>query len=180
MNDASYTTLQQWLDEDTANGDLTTKLLGIGQMEGTMVFTARHGMILCGSEEIEKICRLEDIKLVHTAPSGTLLKAKTEFMRLEGSASALHKVWKVALNIVESASGIATATAEFVESAKEHNPYVRIATTRKTPPGIRPFLLKAISHGGALPHRMGLSETVLIFDEHIRFLGGPEIGRAHV
>lgn len=174
MIDISYATLQAWLDEDAAGGDLTTHLLGIGKAPGVMRFATRHETVLSGCEAVVRLCGMEGITIVHTTPSGTLLPADTEFMRIEGSAAALHKIWKVAVNILESASGIATATAHFVETAKEHNPFVRIATTRKTPPGIRAHLLSAVSHGGALPHRMGLSETVLIFDEHIRFLGGAQ------
>ena len=174
MIDIPYMTLQAWLEEDAGGGDLTTRLLGIGKARATLPFITRHEMILCGTEAVERLCRMEDITVVNSTPSGTLLPKGSEFMRLEGRASAIHKVWKVVLNILESASGIATQTAHFVETAKEHNPYIRVATTRKTPPGIRAHLLNAVSCGGAMPHRMGLAETVLIFDEHIRFLGGPE------
>jgi molybdenum transport protein len=174
MTHIPHTALAAWLDEDAGNGDLTTHLLGIGHQNGTMRFTTRHATVLCGSEEVAALCVQEGLNVPHTTPSGSLLREKTEFLRVEGSAAALHRVWKVAVNILESASGVATATADFVERAKEANPLVHVAATRKTPPGMRRLLFKAIACGGALPHRMGLGETVLIFDEHIRFLGGVE------
>jgi molybdenum transport protein len=90
----------------------------------------------------------------------------------DGSAQALHRGWKVALNLLEYGSGIATRASELVEAARQVQPTVTVATTRKVFPGTKALAVKSILAGGAVPHRMGLSETILIFPQHQAFLGG--------
>jgi molybdenum transport protein len=89
-----------------------------------------------------------------------------------GSAQALHRGWKVAVNLLEYVSGIATRTRELVAAARQVNPRVTVATTRKVFPGTRSLAVKGILAGGAVPHRLGLSETILIFPQHRAFLDG--------
>ena len=79
---------------------------------------------------------------------------------------------RFALNILEYASGIATRTHRIVAKAKEVNPNIVVVTTRKSFPGTKKMAIKAVTAGGALPHRLGLSETILIFKQHTIFLGG--------
>lgn len=71
---------------------------------------------------------------------------------------------------METASGVATCTRAMVDAAREANPEVRVATTRKTPPGLRKLMLKAVLAGGGGVHRAGLSETLLVFAQHRAFL----------
>jgi molybdenum transport protein len=78
----------------------------------------------------------------------------------------------MAQNLIEITSGIATATAAIVDAAREVNPNIAITCTRKNAPGTKLISLKAVLAGGALPHRLGLSETILIFAEHRSFLAG--------
>jgi molybdenum transport protein len=61
-----------------------------------------------------------------------------------------------------------------VEAVKQHNPSISVVTTRKSMPGTKKLAIKAVVSGGAYPHRLGLSETVLIFDAHIDLYGGKE------
>ena len=93
-------------------------------------------------------------------------------MTLRGPASALHQVWKVGLNTFDHLSAVATKTRQMVDAAHEANPRCEILTTRKSMPGAKDLLTAAVRAGGAWPHRLGLSETVLVFDHHIAFLGG--------
>jgi len=90
----------------------------------------------------------------------------------EGPASALHIAWKVSLNILEYCSGIATRTRKLVDIAKSINPDISIVTTRKAFPGTKEIAMKSVLNGGGFPHRLGLSETILIFRQHVNFLGG--------
>ena len=80
----------------------------------------------------------------------------------------------MALNLLEYASGIASRTQRIVEKCRAVNPVLTIVTTRKSFPGTKKIAIKAITAGGALPHRLGLSETVLVFKQHTAFLGGLE------
>ena len=70
------------------------------------------------------------------------------------------------------ASGITTRTRKLIEKAREINSGIIIATTRKTIPYTKKIALKAVAAGGAAIHRLGLSESILIFDNHYSFLGG--------
>ena len=78
--------------------------------------------------------------------------------------------WKVCLNILEYTSGIATRTKTLVQLAQEAAPGIAIITTRKSFPGTKKLALQAILAGGAYPHRLGLSETLLLFAQHTNFL----------
>lgn len=166
--------IERFLDEDLPYGDLTTHLLGIGQQSGEISFTTRHETTLCGTEEAARVLEKCGCSITQTTPSGSLLPAGKIFLKATGPASALHAGWKVAVNLLEYASGIATRTAEIVTAAREINPCVAVLTTRKTFPGTKKLAIKAICSGGALPHRLGLSETILVFKQHTTFLGGLE------
>jgi molybdenum transport protein len=76
------------------------------------------------------------------------------------------------MNLLEYASGISTRTATIVERARSVNPGITIVTTRKSFPGTKKIAIKAIMAGGAFPHRLGLSESILVFSQHTAFLGG--------
>ena len=95
-----------------------------------------------------------------------MLSAKTVFLRAEGRADRIHAVYKVAQNVMEYASGIATRTRAMVEAAQAANPDCRVVTTRKHFPGTKRLSLLAVEAGGGLVHRTGLSESILIFDQH--------------
>ena len=82
--------------------------------------------------------------------------------------------WKVCLNVLDHSSAVATKTRALVDAAKAVDPQVEVLTTRKSMPGAKDLLTKAVMAGGAYPHRLGLSETVLVFDQHLTFFGGFE------
>jgi molybdenum transport protein len=77
----------------------------------------------------------------------------------------------MAQTLIEIWSGVASAARAIVDAAKAASPHVAVACTRKTTPGTKPFAIAAIKAGGATVHRLGLSETVLVFPEHLAFLG---------
>lgn len=87
----------------------------------------------------------------------------------EGPADALHRAWKTAQTLMEWASGIASGAAALVRAATP----VPVACTRKNTPGTKALSIKAIQAGGAIAHRLGLSETLLVFAEHRLFLDEP-------
>ncbi|RNC69184.1 MAG: ModD protein [Desulfuromonadales bacterium] len=166
--------LDRFLEEDCPYGDLTTHLLGIGPRPGRIAFSSREETVLCCTEEAARLLERCGARVIRMEPSGTRLAAGTEFLVAEGEAGALHTGWKVALNLLEYASGIASRTARIVAVARAANPSVVVATTRKSFPGTKKVAIKAIAAGGAIPHRLGLSETILVFRQHTAFLGGLE------
>jgi molybdenum transport protein len=95
-------------------------------------------------------------------------------MKVQGSAGALHAVYKIAQNIMEYSSGIATRCRTLVQNARQAAPRVEVAVTRKHFPGTKLLSLKAALAGGASIHRLGLFDSILVFDQHREFTGGSE------
>jgi len=169
LNDAELETL---LADDTPCGDATTHALGIGGQPGRMIFRARHEMVVCGAEEARRMGELRSLTVIgRVVASGTPLAPGEAILSLEGEAAALHAVWKTAQTLMEYLSGIASATAAIVAAARQGNPEIGIACTRKNFPGTKRAAIKAVLSGGASPHRLSLSETLLVFAEHRAFLG---------
>lgn len=164
--------LERLLDEDVPCGDATTFSLGIGDLPGRLVFRARQAMVVCASEEARRMGELHGLRSIGSVvASGSRLDAGETILTLEGHASGLHTVWKTAQTFMEYLSGIASSTADIVAAARSANPDIGIACTRKNFPGTKAAAIKAILAGGASPHRLSLSETLLIFAEHRAFLG---------
>jgi molybdenum transport protein len=163
--------LENLLHEDAPCGDATTFALGIGERAGHMVFRARYDMTVCGSEEARRMGELRGLRASGAfVPSGGRLQACEEIMTLEGPAGALHAVWKTAQTFMEYLSGIATCTADIVAAARRGNPAASVVCTRKNFPGTKAAAMKAVLCAGASPHRLSLSETLLLFPEHRAFL----------
>ncbi len=166
--------IERFIAEDVPYGDLTTHLLGMGDRSGRIIFSTRDETTLCCTEEAARVLKMCGAKVSYCQPSGTKLLAGSEFLIADGPAQALHTGWKVALNLLEYASGIASRTQRIVEKCRIVNPALSVVTTRKSLPGTKKIVIKAIAAGGALPHRLGLSETILVFKQHTAFLGGLE------
>lgn len=164
--------IERFLEEDLPSGDLTTSLLGIGALNGEITFTSREKSVICCTEETARVLERSGASVNFFMKSGSSVPAGAIILSATGSAEALHGGWKVALNILEYASGIATRTREIVTLVHEVNPGIAVVTTRKSFPGTKKISLKAIMAGGALPHRLGLSESILVFRQHTEFLGG--------
>ncbi len=166
----SDSALAELLADDVRFGDLTTHLLGIGSQPALMTFAARDPLVLAGSEEAARIIGMTGATVELQAASGTALAAGEAILTANGTAAALHRSWKVSQTVIEIASGIATATRRIVDAAQAIRPGIAVACTRKTIPGAKQLSIKAIMAGGATPHRLGLSETILVFEEHRCFL----------
>lgn len=163
--------LRAFLSDDVPLGDLTTFLLDIGAKRGLITFSARQPMVVAGSEEAARLLELAGATLSTLTASGTQLRAGAPILAAEGSAGALHRAWKVAQTLTEYASGIATVARKIVNAAHAGRAGTAVVCTRKTMPGAKAISIKAILAGGALPHRLSLSETILIFGEHRAFMG---------
>ncbi|THF64698.1 ModD protein [Pseudothauera nasutitermitis] len=172
MNDCvlSDEALLRLLAEDVPAGDLTTATLGIGGAPARLEFRARRAMQVCATEEARRLFELGGAsRCLVFSPSGTWAEADTLLLWAEGPAGALHRVWKSAQNLVEWASGVAGAAAALTKAAWP----LPVACTRKNVPGTKSLSIKAIRAGGAIVHRLGLSETLLVFAEHRLFLDMP-------
>lgn len=166
--------IESFILEDIPYFDLTTLTMGFGDQEGTIQYFTREDCVLCGTEEVHRIFEKLNLRVTYEIKSGTFIQKDTVFFQGEGRAEDIHKAWKICQNIFDSCSGVATKTHRFVTAAKKHHPNINILTTRKSFPGSKALLIKSILAGGAFPHRLGLSETILVFKQHMNFVGGFE------
>ena len=166
MRTLNDTALCALLDDDTAGGDLTTHSLAIGEQPARLEFRARQPMTVCASEEAQRLFELAGSQAQLRLRSGARAEAGELILEATGNAASLHQAWKTAQTLVEWASGIATATAGIVAAAGG----VTVACTRKNVPGTKALSIKAVRSGGGIMHRLGLSETLLVFAEHRLFL----------
>ena len=167
--------LDELIASDIPSGiDLTTHVLGIGGQPGRMEYYTRDAALLCGTEEAARIFGRFGCTVVEALPSGSMLAPGDVFMTVEGPAAGLHMGWKICLNIFEYYCALATKARQMVDAVHAVNPLCEVLSTRKLMPGTKPFDVKALTVGGAFPHRLGLSETVLVFEHHLTFYGGLE------
>ncbi|WP_010232933.1 ModD protein [Clostridium arbusti] len=165
-------TIDKFIKEDIPYIDLTTLILGIGKEKGSIKFVTREDAVITGTEEVIKIFEKLNIKIKNYVSSGTLVIPGQVILEGEGYAEAAHMAWKLSSNILEYCSGISTRTRKLVDAAKAINPKIELFTTRKVFPGTKELSIKSAIAGGAYPHRLGLSETILIFKQHMNFLDG--------
>ncbi len=161
------------LDEDLGQaGDITTMATIPADMQASAVMAARKGGVVCGLPLAEAAFRLIDpmLSFEPLVAEGAHVPAKTPVARIKGNARAILTAERVALNYACRLSGIATMTAEFVALVSHTN--AKICCTRKTTPNLRAFEKYAVRCGGAMNHRFGLDDAVLIKDNHIAVAGG--------
>jgi nicotinate-nucleotide pyrophosphorylase (carboxylating) len=133
---------------------------------------ARRPGVASGMRVAEMAFRLVDPALVVTTlvEDGTPFAPGDTLMRIEGKAASILMGERVALNFAGRLTGVATLTAAFV--AETRGTKARITCTRKTTPGLRVLEKEAVRHGGGANHRYGLSDAILIKDNHIAAAGG--------
>lgn len=164
--------IDKLIKEDVPYLDLTSLTLKIDHQQGSITYFTREDAVACGTEEVQQIFEYLHIKVDQHIPSGQMVKAGDTLISGRGQAASLHMAWKVGQNILDHCSGIATKTRNMVDLVRVHHPSLPILTTRKGFPGTKALAIKSIMAGGAMPHRLGLSETVLVFKQHMNFIGG--------
>ncbi len=160
------------INDDVPVGDMTSLLLDFSGQEGQIKLFARNPMVVCCSEEAERIYKKVGLTVKQVTPSGTFIQPGDLIIEAEGKVDAIHLIWRTGGAMLEFASSIATRTRTLIEDAKRENTKASVAGTRKHPPLLKKMALKALMAGGGVPHRTGLSDTILIFKEHLAFKGG--------
>ena len=135
-----------------------------------MRFTARDPMTVALVEDAAQIIELAGCRVELKARSGDVLQASSPILVAKGSAAGLLRSWKVAQTLIETWSGVATAAHQMVQAVRTVSPDAMVACTRKHTPGTKAYAVAAVKAGGAIMHRMGLSETVVVFPEHLSFV----------
>ncbi|MBA2858585.1 molybdenum transport protein [Methanococcus maripaludis] len=166
--------LEKIIEEDINPLDLTSQIMKLDRFNAKLAYKARHDMVLCCTEEAERICKILGLEVISYKRTGSYVKEGEVFFEAKGRADNVHLAWKSVLRLLEGYCGMATRTYEFVTLARKYNENINVVTTRKNLAGTKKPTIKAIVAGGAYPHRLGLSETILIFDEHLAFVNDDE------
>jgi len=169
--------LRGWLLEDIGRGDRTTNsLLSEDAKPGTAKWIAKAPGIIAGLPVATRVFQLlnEKVSFASVAAEGAKCEPGQVIAEIHGSLDALLMGERVALNLAMRLSGIATLTNIYVEKIADLPS--RLVDTRKTTPGLRLLEKYATALGGAINHRMGLDDAVMIKDNHIAAAGG--IGEA--
>jgi nicotinate-nucleotide pyrophosphorylase (carboxylating) len=157
------------LAEDVGAGDVTTLATVPAGQRASATFLAKEDGVLAGLAVAERVFAALDpqVALGWTHADGDTVEAGTRFGTVEGAARPILTGERLALNLMQRMSGIATATRHFVEAAGD----ATILDTRKTAPGLRVFDKWAVRLGGGTNHRTGLYDMFLIKDNHIAAAG---------
>jgi len=155
------------LAEDLGGGDVTTLATVPPHARSTALMRAREPLVVAGIEFADNAFRQlsPEIKIKKMARDGQRVKAGDTLLKISGSSRAILSAERIALNFVQRLSGVATATAQFVDAIK--GTPTKILDTRKTTPGWRRFEKYAVACGGGKNHRLGLFDLVLIKDNHL-------------
>lgn len=166
--------LKSWLREDIGRGDRTTMGLFPNQDApiGEAVWIAKAQGTIAGLPIAKRVFQLLDplIEFQALIKDGDECQQGQKIVTIKGSLATLLTGERVALNLVMRLSGISTLTREYV-AAIAHFP-ATLVDTRKSTPGLRIFEKYATYLGGAINHRFGLDDAVMIKDNHIAAAGG--------
>jgi molybdenum transport protein len=163
--------LESLLLEDLPLSDLTSEALGLDKRPGQIRALARETGVAAGVEVAVKLFLKVGVKVEQNVASGDLLAPGGLVLEATGPAGLLHAAYKVAQNVLEYSGGIATRSRLLVNRVKEVAK-AEVLVTRKHFPGTKRLSLAAAVAGGAKIHRTGLSDSILVFDQHRVFLGG--------
>ncbi|MHB8172636.1 MAG: carboxylating nicotinate-nucleotide diphosphorylase [Thermincolia bacterium] len=164
--------IEKAFEEDIRTGDVTTNSIIPVDAVTTGYIYAKEPGIVAGLPVAEMVFKMLDPAIVFSSlkQDGDQVEARETLAQVSGQARAVLTGERVALNLLQRLSGIATRTAVLVELLTYYN--TRVVDTRKTTPGLR-FLEKyAVRMGGGHNHRFGLYDAVLIKDNHIKVAGG--------
>lgn len=160
--------LEGFLIEDIGHQDITSELCLTGHEHGTGRFLAKEDGIFCGIAVLRELAQLLEVTCIQQVEDGQAIKRGQVLAEWTGDLRSILSGERVALNLIQRTSGIATLTRGAVERADGR---IRIADTRKTTPGLRMLEKHAVRVGGGFNHRGRLDDAVMIKDNHITAAG---------
>ncbi len=181
MNNTHYHSLiKAALAEDIGSGDHSSNCAFPVGMQGEMRLLVKEEGILAGVKAAREVFALVDpaVEMEVLMEDGAAVKVGDVAFRLKGPAHSLLQGERLALNLMQRMSGIATKTRKLVDRISHTK--AKLLDTRKTTPHLRVFEKEAVRIGGGKNHRMGLYDMIMLKDNHIDFAGGvkPAIAKA--
>ncbi|PAF52126.1 carboxylating nicotinate-nucleotide diphosphorylase [Helicobacter sp. 13S00477-4] len=159
--------IHEVLKEDLGRGDLFERLVK-KDFSVKAVIVAKDKGVFSGEIYAKEICRIFDIKYKILIKDAQIFKEGEVLFELEGDYTKLLKIERTLLNILQHSCGIATNTATYVKELE--NIDIAILDTRKTRPLLRNFEKYSVRNGGAKNHRMGLDDTLMLKDTHLKYI----------
>lgn len=162
--------IEQALEEDVGNGDITSSTLFIEKRPTSATFLAKQDGVLAGLPLVSGVFRKlsQSCKVEELIMEGEALNYGREICRVTGDIVTVLSGERVALNFLQRLSGIATRTVEFVVLAAPFG--ISVLDTRKTTPLLRKLEKYAVEVGGGVNHRFGLFDQVLVKDNHLKLV----------
>jgi len=162
------------LAEDLGGGDVTTLATVPAETRARGAIVAKQAGVLSGLDVAAAVFRRVDpeVRFVAQAAAGQRVEPGVVVAEVDGSARSLLAAERVALNLLQRLSGVASLTARYVAAVEGTK--ARIVDTRKTTPGLRLLEKAAVRHGGGRNHRFNLTDGILIKDNHLAAVGGPD------
>jgi len=169
---ALYSQIGLFLREDLGRGDITTQSIIERNTRARARFVAGENMIVAGLEAAEEVFLMLDSQqqLEAFVSDGETVEAGKVIARMVGFADVLISAERVALNLLQRLSGIATLTNRYVKAVE--GTAAQIADTRATTPGLRLLERYAVELGGGYNSRFGLDDGIVVTSNHISILGG--------
>jgi len=163
-------TVAHALQEDVRDGDITALIID-ENITGTARVISRQTAVICGQPWVDEVARQVDPKLTVTwqVKDGDQVRQNDLLFTVQGSARSIVTAERTMLNFLQSLSGTATQTHNYVHLISDKDSI--ILDTRKTIPGLRLGQKYAVHVGGATNHRLGLFDAFLIKENHIRAAG---------
>ncbi|WMT41079.1 carboxylating nicotinate-nucleotide diphosphorylase [Paenibacillus sp. D2_2] len=171
-NEGLIESIRIWLREDVGSGDVTTSVTVPSGHESKGIIHAKEAGIVAGMPVVQLVFEVVDptLKFTPFVQDGEAIAKGTVLAEVEGSTHSILTGERLALNLLQRLSGIATRTRSFVDALEGLS--VRLVDTRKTTPGHRMLEKYAVRMGGGANHRFGLYDAVMIKDNHIKGAGG--------
>ncbi len=172
MRNLPINLIRRALEEDGAGADITTLSTVPADQQARGSIVTRQAGVIAGLAVAAETFRVLDerVSVELLVRDGEAVQPGQVLAHLSGPARSLLSAERVALNFLGHLSGIATITAQCVRAIE--GTHARILDTRKTTPGLRSLEKDAVRLGGGSNHRFGLSDGVLIKDNHIKAAGG--------
>ena len=158
--------LEKYIQDDIPYFDLTTSLQNCNDVFAQIEVYTREEIIVSCSEEAAKIVELLNCKVDFFVKSKTKLEKDNIILKFSDLYEDIHKAWRLTQILLEYSCKISSYAYQMKAKIEKTNPSCELLTTRKTFPFSKRFCIKAAFCGGAMPHRLNLSETVLFFEGH--------------
>jgi len=160
------------LKDDLGRGDLYSRV-GVNsntKIKAIVISKQKSNSVLSGVKYAKKIAKQNKVKVAFCKQDGDKIKNKEVIAKLEGKSSKILKIERVFLNLLQHSSAIATKTNTLLKELKKANTNTILLDTRKTTPHLRIFEKYSTLNGGAINHRMGLDDCLMLKDTHLKHI----------